>query len=39
VREVTYLSPEEADLTAAANESQIGRSWALWLRRVGKIEG
>lgn len=37
--EVTYLSAQEADLAAAANDTQIGRSWDLWLRRVGKIEG
>jgi ribulose-5-phosphate 4-epimerase/fuculose-1-phosphate aldolase len=37
--EVTYMSPQEADLAAAANDTQIGRSWDLWLRRVGKSEG
>ena len=37
--EVNYLSEQEADLAAAANDTQIGRSWDLWLRRVGKIEG
>ena len=36
--EVTYLSAQEADLAAAANDTQIGRSWDLWLRRIGKIE-
>lgn len=36
--EVTYLTPQEADLAAAANDSQIGRSWDLWRRRVGPID-
>jgi ribulose-5-phosphate 4-epimerase/fuculose-1-phosphate aldolase len=36
--EVTYLNPKEAELAAAANDSQIGRSWDLWRRRVGPIE-
>ena len=36
--DVNYLSEQEADLAAAANDTQIGRSWDLWLRRVGKIE-
>ena len=35
---VTYLSSEEARLAAAANDSQIGRSWDLWQRRIGPIE-
>jgi ribulose-5-phosphate 4-epimerase/fuculose-1-phosphate aldolase len=35
---VIYLTPEEADLAAAANDGQIGRSWELWQRRVGPIE-
>jgi len=35
---VTYLSEEEARLAAMANDSQIGRSWDLWQRRIGLIE-
>lgn len=36
---VTYLNEEEAQLAAAANDSQIGRSWDLWQRRIGPIAG
>lgn len=36
--QVTYLTPQEADLAAAANDTQIGRSWDLWRRRVGPID-
>ena len=36
--DVTYLTPQEADLAAAANDTQIGRSWDLWRRRVGPID-
>lgn len=35
---VDYLTEEEAELAAAANDSQIGRSWNLWQRRLGTIE-
>ena len=34
---VTYLTEEEAQLAAAANDTQIGRSWDLWRRRIGPI--
>jgi ribulose-5-phosphate 4-epimerase/fuculose-1-phosphate aldolase len=37
IGEVTFLTPEEADLAAAANDSQIPRSWDLWRRRIGPI--
>ena len=37
--DVVYLNEEEARLAAVSNDSQIGRSWDLWLRRVGTIEG
>jgi ribulose-5-phosphate 4-epimerase/fuculose-1-phosphate aldolase len=36
--DVTYLNSQEADLAAAANDSQIGRSWDLWRRRVGPVD-
>ena len=36
--EVNFLTPEEADLAAAANDTQIGRSWDLWCRRIGPLE-
>ena len=36
---VRYLNEEEAALAAAANDSQIGRSWSLWQRRIGSIDG
>jgi ribulose-5-phosphate 4-epimerase/fuculose-1-phosphate aldolase len=36
--EVTYLTAQEADLAAAANDTQIGRSWDLWRRRIGPID-
>ena len=30
--EVTYLTPREAELAAAANDTQIQRSWDLWVK-------
>lgn len=36
--EVNFLTPEEAGLAAAANDTQIGRSWDLWCRRIGPLE-
>ena len=36
--DVTYLSEEEARLAAAANDTQIARSWNLWQRGIGPIE-
>jgi ribulose-5-phosphate 4-epimerase/fuculose-1-phosphate aldolase len=36
--QVTYLTPKEADLAAAANDTQIARSWDLWRRRIGPID-
>jgi ribulose-5-phosphate 4-epimerase/fuculose-1-phosphate aldolase len=36
--QVTYLTPKEADLAAAANDTQIVRSWDLWRRRIGPID-
>lgn len=36
--EVMFLTPEEADLAAAANDAQIPRSWDLWRRRIGPLE-
>ena len=35
---VTYLSEQEAQLAAAANDGQIGRSWSLWRQRLGEID-
>jgi len=32
--DVTYLTPAEADMAAASNDTQIFRSWDLWRRRV-----
>jgi HCOMODA/2-hydroxy-3-carboxy-muconic semialdehyde decarboxylase len=32
--EVTYLNISEAEKASAANDSQIQRSWNLWLDRV-----
>jgi ribulose-5-phosphate 4-epimerase/fuculose-1-phosphate aldolase len=34
--EVTYLTPREADLAAAANDTQIQRSWDLWCRAIAQ---
>lgn len=34
----TFLTDEESALAAAANDTQILRSWNLWLRRVGSID-
>ncbi|MDB5944878.1 MAG: aldolase [Ramlibacter sp.] len=36
--DVRYLTTVEAGLAAATNDSQIGRSWELWRRRIGPIE-
>jgi ribulose-5-phosphate 4-epimerase/fuculose-1-phosphate aldolase len=36
--DINYLTPEEADLAAAANDGQIGRSWDLWKRRIGQLQ-
>ena len=36
--DVDYLTPEEAQMAAAANDTQIGRSWDLWCRRVGPLD-
>ena len=34
---VNYLTEQEAQLAAAANDGQIGRSWSLWRQRLGEI--
>jgi HCOMODA/2-hydroxy-3-carboxy-muconic semialdehyde decarboxylase len=34
IGEVTYLTPGEADLASATNDSQLQRSWDLWARSV-----
>ena len=34
---VTYLNDAEAALAAAANDTQIGRAWALWLHELGDV--
>ncbi len=36
--EVTYLNEREAAKAAAINDTQLARTWELWLRQVGKIE-
>lgn len=36
IGEVTYLTSKEADLAAESNDTQIGRSWDLWCRRVDR---
>ena len=35
---VNFLTEEEAQLAAAANDGQIGRSWSLWRQRLGQID-
>ena len=35
---VNYLTEQEAQLAAAANDGQIGRSWNLWRQRLGEID-
>ncbi|MES1978065.1 MAG: class II aldolase/adducin family protein [Pseudomonadota bacterium] len=37
--EVQYLTETEGALAAAANDSQIGRAWALWERELGLAKG
>ena len=36
--EVTYLNEREAAKAAAINDTQLARTWELWLHQVGKIE-
>jgi HCOMODA/2-hydroxy-3-carboxy-muconic semialdehyde decarboxylase len=36
--EVTYLSETEARMAAETNDGQNARSWALWQRRLGKLD-
>ncbi|HEY1437916.1 MAG TPA: class II aldolase/adducin family protein [Casimicrobiaceae bacterium] len=36
--EVTYLNEREAAKAAAINDTQLARTWELWLRQVGTIE-
>ena len=38
IGDVSYLNKEEAALSSAMNDGQIGRSWNLWVQRVGKID-
>jgi HCOMODA/2-hydroxy-3-carboxy-muconic semialdehyde decarboxylase len=35
--DVTFLSEREAELAAATNDRQIGRTWELWRSRVGDV--
>ncbi len=36
--EITYLNLQEAAKAAAINDTQLSRTWDLWLREVGTIE-
>jgi ribulose-5-phosphate 4-epimerase/fuculose-1-phosphate aldolase len=36
--EVTYLNAGEATNAAAVNDTQLARTWELWLREIGTIE-
>jgi ribulose-5-phosphate 4-epimerase/fuculose-1-phosphate aldolase len=36
--EVTYLNANEAAMAASTNDTQLTRTWELWLRQVGSIE-
>jgi ribulose-5-phosphate 4-epimerase/fuculose-1-phosphate aldolase len=36
--EVTYLNTREAAKAASTNDTQLARTWELWLRQVGTIE-
>lgn len=36
--QVKFLTPAEADLAAAANDTQIARSWDLWCRKVAPVQ-
>lgn len=38
IGDVMYLNREEADLASAMNDGQIGRSWNLWVQRIGSID-
>jgi len=35
---VTFLSEEEARLSSEMNDGQLGRSWDLWVRRLGQTD-
>lgn len=35
---ITFLNEEEAQLAAATNDSQIPRSWNLWVKRLGVVD-
>ncbi|MDB5849352.1 MAG: aldolase [Rhodoferax sp.] len=35
---ITFLNEEEAQLAAAANDTQIPRSWNLWVQRLGSFD-
>jgi ribulose-5-phosphate 4-epimerase/fuculose-1-phosphate aldolase len=35
---ITFLNEEEAQLAAAANDTQIPRSWNLWVQRLGAFD-
>jgi ribulose-5-phosphate 4-epimerase/fuculose-1-phosphate aldolase len=36
--EITYLNSQEAAKAAAINDTQLARTWELWLREIGTIE-
>lgn len=36
--EISFLNPEEAQLSSDANDGQIPRSWNLWVKRLGNID-
>jgi HCOMODA/2-hydroxy-3-carboxy-muconic semialdehyde decarboxylase len=36
--EIMFLNEEEAQLSSDMNDGQIGRSWNLWVARLGKVD-
>jgi ribulose-5-phosphate 4-epimerase/fuculose-1-phosphate aldolase len=38
IGEITFLNEEEAKLSSDMNDGQIGRSWNLWIKRLGQID-
>lgn len=36
--EIMFLNEEEAQLSSDMNDGQLGRSWTLWVNRLGKID-
>jgi ribulose-5-phosphate 4-epimerase/fuculose-1-phosphate aldolase len=38
VGEIDFLNPEEAQLSSEINDTQLARSWNLWVQKLGKLD-